>query len=370
MGYETMLFDSRKMQESLHEIAAFIEKPVKAAITFNNLGYNMELIQGKKIWDELGIPCINILMDHPYAYKEALDDSPANGIVLCVDRNHMKYLNRIYPNLWITGYFPHAGKELISARKPIAEREIDVLYAGGLSKGFIQNIIPHFSKYKDFDAKKICRMTYEELMLHPYKTLEDALEEMLLLEKVFVDDARLCELISALHFIETSAVAYYRAKAVRVLAEAGIDVTIFGVGWENCEWISLPNVHYDGKILAQEVLKKMQDAKIVLNAMTWFKGGTHYRVFNGMLQGAVAITDTSVYMKEEFCGVKSEESDKRELLMFELMEIERLPEQVKEFLAHREEMQQIADRGYEKEKIEHTWSARAVELEKDLLAYI
>ena len=44
----------------------------------------------------------------------------------------------------------------------------------------------------------------------------------------------------------------------------------------------------------------MYDSKIVLNTMTWFKDGTHDRVFNGMLAGAVAVTDSSIYMKENF----------------------------------------------------------------------
>ena len=121
LGYEVLIFDSRKMEESLGKLAQFVMQPVKAAVTFNNLGYNMELVQGKNIWDELGIPCINILMDHPFCYREALLDSPKNGIVLCVDRNHMKYVQRFYPNIATTGFLPHGGKELSGEKKTIGE---------------------------------------------------------------------------------------------------------------------------------------------------------------------------------------------------------------------------------------------------------
>lgn len=63
MGYETMVFDVGNMAQGLQALAEFAAKPVKAVITFNNLGFNMELHPGKNIWEELGIPCVNILME-------------------------------------------------------------------------------------------------------------------------------------------------------------------------------------------------------------------------------------------------------------------------------------------------------------------
>lgn len=370
LGYETMIFDVRKMEEGLAQLAAFVVEPVKAAITFNNLGFNMELREGKNIWEELQIPCINILMDHPFCYKKALEDAPANAVVLCTDRNHMKYLERFYPKIPIIGYLPHAGKEVVKEKekRAISQRSIDVLYAGNLSKSYAQNIMPDLSKYTEFDAKKICEQAYEELIRHPYKTTEQALEEALLTAGVVLEDKELRDVIADLHFIDLYAFGYYREKTVRTLVENGIHVQLYGAGWEKCSWITNPNVSYGGKIPAEEVVKKMQDTKIVLSTMTWFKDGTHDRVFNGMLQGAVAVSDTSIYMKEEFCGFKEEgTTDQRELLMFELEKVDKLPEQVQELLEHPEIAQEIADRGYEKAKRYHTWKARAEELERDLL---
>ena len=111
----------------------FIEKPVNAVVTFNNLGFNMELKKGENIWESLGIPCINILMDHPMFHKNALDAAPDNAIVICPDRNHMKFVQRFYPDIQIAGFLPHGGKEKRLQYKPIKDRHIDVLYAGGIS---------------------------------------------------------------------------------------------------------------------------------------------------------------------------------------------------------------------------------------------
>ena len=364
MGYETMLFDSSDMSGSMAKLAQFTQEPVKAVLTFNNLGYNMELVPGKNIWDELGIFCINILMDHPFCYKTALDASPRYAAVLCPDRNHMRYLQRFYPQIPVTGYLPHAGIEPEQAKKKIAERSIDVLYAGGLSREFAQNVMPDFTQYVDFDARQIADRAYELLIVNPEKTTETAIEETLLAAGIQLDETELCRLIADLHYVDLLATSYYREKTVKTLVESGVNVHLYGYGWEECSWINAPNLTYGGRVPAAEIVQKMQDAKIVLSTMTWFKDGTHDRVFNGMLAGAVAVTDSSVYMKEEF-SQKEEEIPK--LIMFELPEIDRLPDTVKCLLEDTDRMQEIAEQGSCYAREHHTWRNRARELEDDLL---
>ena len=112
--------------------------------------------------------------------------------------------------------------------------------------------------------------------------------------------------------------------------------------------------------------------------MTWFKDGTHDRVFNGMLAGAMTATDSSVYMKEEFTGCEPgspegsilDNAETAELLMFELTEIKQLPEKLEVLFSHPEAMQRIADNGRKKALAAHSWQARARELHEDLLRYL
>lgn len=369
-GYETMIFDVREMGESLRTLARFMERPVEAAVTFNNLGFNMELQPGRNIWEELKVPCINILMDHPFCYHTALASAPKNAVVLCTDRNHMNYVSRFYPHIPAAGYLPHAGKEINGYKKPIKERNTDVLYAGGLSRAFAEKTIPDLSKYADWNVRNVCEKTYWKLLEHPDKTTEAALEETLLEQGLFFEDKKLAEIIADLHFIDLYAVSYFREKTLSVLAESGIEIELYGAGWEDCGWIHRPNVRYGGRVSADEIVEKMQDAKIVLNTMTWFKDGAHDRIFNGMLQGATAVSDASVYMKEEFCGIKRPgQADERELALFELQETDSLPKQIKELLHDGALLQSIADRGYRKAKERHTWRNRAIELKTDILEH-
>lgn len=376
LDYEVMEFNTSDMQDGLNHLLQFLQKPVKAAITFNNLGYNMELIAGQNMWEQLGIPCINILMDHPFFHKAALDKSPSNGIVLCPDRNHMKYVQRFYPNIPIVGYLPHGGIELEDViKKDIKDRKIDVLYAGGISKKFIESIMPDFTQF-DFDAKAIADSAYEMLIDNPYLTTEETIENVILQKGIVMTDYQLCDVLEKLRYVDMMAVSYYREKVIHMLVEHGIQVTLFGTGWEICNWLDNPNLDYRGRVRANDILKYMQDSKIVLNTMTWFKDGTHDRVFNGMLAKAVAVTDSSVYMKEEF--------KEDELIQFELVDkcpkisptpinqigINDLPDKIQELLSNPSLMQTIADKGYEKAVKGHSWKVRARELHTDLLSQI
>lgn len=97
MGCETTVIYAAQIEEDAGRLMQFAARKVDAVITFNNLGFYLELAEGKNLWEELGIHCINILMDHPFRYHRFLLHAPANGIVLCTDKNHVEYIRRFLP---------------------------------------------------------------------------------------------------------------------------------------------------------------------------------------------------------------------------------------------------------------------------------
>ena len=105
IGLEVMIFNSQDMEGSMIKLSEFIKEPVKAVVTFNNLGFNMELIKGQNIWEQLQIPCINILMDHPFIHKKALDNAPANAVVIYPGLVPPFYNSR---HLWLFPYNNHS----------------------------------------------------------------------------------------------------------------------------------------------------------------------------------------------------------------------------------------------------------------------
>ena len=85
--------------------------------------------------------------------------------------------------------------------------------------------------------------------------------------------------------------------------------------------------------------------------------GRHDRVFNGMLAGAGVVSDSSLYLREQF-------EDHREIELFELDEIGELPVIVQDLLDNLPRAQRIADAGHKKAVRAHTWKQRAEKIEK------
>lgn len=365
MGYDSFVYDAAQQKKSKAELIELLEK--KSAekqffvVTFNNLGYNLDLNLGGEsaldkhyvnIWEHYQIPYINILMDHPFHYEKPLRRAPETAIVLCTDRNHVKYIRRFYKNIRQTDFLPHAGVELGAKHKPLAERGIDVLYAGALPIYTVANMIPDLTAIRELDAQRMAGEVLQELAKHPEKTTEQAIEEYLQANSISLSDDALQKLVVKMRFLDSYAVSFFREQAVRILVESGIRVTAYGTGWNQCNWSDNPNLIYGGKVLAPQILPLMNDAKIVLNTMTWFKAGAHDRVFNGMLAGAAVVTDDSTYMRREF-------TDGKELVMFSLKDLTALPERVCDLFGHMERTQQMADCGYLSAKENHTWKSRA-----------
>lgn len=358
-GAECLVIDAGIIDRELIRLKAFLIKEVTAVISLNNIGMHLEFEDGLNIWDQYQIPFYNILMDHPFHYKAALDRAPEQMILLCMDRNHVEYVKRFFPNIKRVAFFPHAGIELQkkdaayageSCYVPIEDRKIDVLYAGGLSRYAAEGLIPDLGSIREFDAFELVKNALEKLINNPELTTEYVIEQCLQEINFKINDKKLGETIAELRFLDALAVSFYREQAVRILAENGVTVTVFGVGWDRCEWES-PNVVYAGVTSPAQILELMNQSKIVLNTMTWFKQGAHDRIFNGMLAGAAVVSDRSEYVEEIF-------TKQKQLQLFSLDGIKELPEIVQSLLQHPRVAQDMADCGYEETRRRHMWINR------------
>ena len=355
-GYESFVYDTREQDKSKVALLALLaeRKGNASVITFNNMGYNLEW-NGVNVWEEYEVPYIDILMDHPFHFERPLREMPFTAIVLCTDRNHVKYIRRYYKNIRQVDFLPHAGVELGRKHKPLSERNIDVLYAGALPIFTVAKMIPSLDEMYGLNLQDMMQEVLRELIMYPDKTTEQAIEEYAHANRYAereLSDEELRRVVTHMRFLDSYATSFFREQAVRGLVENGIKVTAFGVGWDQCEWSNNPYLEYGGKVLAPEILPLMNDAKVVLNTMTWFKAGAHDRIFNGMLAGAAVVTDDSTYLRHE-C------TDGKELVLFKRSEVMLLPDKVCDLFGHMERTQELADRGHAFARENHTWKKRA-----------
>ena len=350
MGYETFIFPAASTQEEFttnaEKLFLFHEKGINAVITFNNRGFRMEMGQNS-LWDIWGVPCYNLLVDHPMYYYDTLNISPAQGVVVCEDRNHVHYIERFYPAVQKSFFLPAGGEELHPGhpKKLIRDRSVDVLYVGGSKH--IGN-----RTYDDITTALL-----DDMICNPHKSLERAVEDLLTKVQPDLSDAELKLMIEQYRHADLEITGLYRVEVIRTLVEAGISVSVYGEGWDQTDLIEHPNFDCHASISFAEGLALMEDSKIVLNHLSWFKDGCCERIFNAMLQKAVCVTDDSIYLKEQF-------ADGEDIVFYSLSALDKLPGLVNELLQDPERMQHIADCGYDNASTHHTWAHRAAELAK------
>ncbi|MBD5444376.1 MAG: glycosyltransferase family 1 protein [Lachnospiraceae bacterium] len=358
MGHQTFIFDLSRPWNSSQRFFKFYEKGNTVLVNFNFHGMSGEEIfldeNDRMMWDALQIPVYNIVVDHPMYYHHFLEKVPKDYHHISIDRNHERYMERFFPDINRGPFLPLAGTKLYPDKSytPAEYRRYDVTMVG--------NYTPpsHFEKYITRIDDEYTEFYYgmiDDLLAHPMKTVEEVAEEHIRREIPEVTHEELKMLMSKLTFIDLYVRFTTRGEAVRALADADIKVNVFGGGWDQLECKKPENLIVGNSLDSVGCLKKLCQSKISLNVMPWFRDGAHDRIFNSMLNGALCLTDSSIYLDEIL-------KDRENCRMYSTADIEALPDMVYGLLANPSGLQLIIDKGYELAESAHTWEHRAAQL--------
>lgn len=345
LGHSVLLFDKQHFEQSMENLFLYQKEGLDVAIVFNNSCFQMRLQSGDSLWDTWKVPCYNILVDHPMYYFDTLDTAPAYGIVACADSYHTDYIKRFYPTVKNTFFLPTAGECIKNFKdlKPYNERSIDVLFIGS------------YKYHTDYVYDAFDYQLEKELLHHPYKTFEQAVEDCLAANQQFLSDSELKFFIQKHRFVDVNTTAIFRRNIMEILIQNDIPVTVYGNGWDTLETFHHPNFLYQGLISPENGIALMEDAKIVLNHMAWFKAGTSERIYEAILQGAIALTDSSEYLLEHL-------TNRKQIVYYPLNALNTLPEIIHTLLSDTALAEEIRIQAYQEVAAKHTWKQRAENL--------
>jgi len=386
-GKEVFTFNLSKVGGSLTGLMRFIEKDNTALVCFNFHGISPgDIFQdeetGEWLWDAIHAPVYNIVVDHPYYYPGFLANVPKGYIHISIDKKHDEYMQRFYPQIKRIPFLPLAGTQLnplefihaadlaegyqevpegMSEQEyirsiltpegnlPIEARPIDIVFTGNYATP------DKFDKYKNRNGEEYAIFYQEivdDLIEHPWKTIEEAAEAHIRREIPEVTEAELKETFDHMIFIDLIVRGITRGKAVQVLVDSGLKVAVFGDGWNELKCEHPENLIDGGNIKSKECLEMIQKAKLSLNVMPWFKDGAHDRIFNTMLNGSALISDSSKYLEDIL-------KDEEDCILFSLDAIEEMPAKVKRVLEHPEALKKMVKQGYDLAHKSHLWAHRA-----------
>ena len=342
-GKKVLYFDLSR--HDFTEINQYLGKRFQAIVGFQTYLFSAKLQSGENAHDKMIGPKFNFLFDHPIWFQNQLICVPKDYCILTVDRNYASFLEKY--NQIHAAFLPPAGVERYEHGE---QPQYDIVFLGSHKSGVSLKL----SEFLKLD--KETRILWNHYLTNMKQNLEKTPEEVFFgtLDELGYT-LPIEEAMSQFHkarVLITTIAGHYRRKVIEELLKGGLQVHIFGSGWEDTGLQKYDNLILHDSIPGEESLAVFANAKIALNIMTWHKDAYTERIANAMLQKAVVLTDETRYLRENF-------TDGKDILLFRLDETRQLPHRVKELLSQPEKISQIAEMGYEKTKKEHTWEKRA-----------
>ncbi len=126
LGYKTFLFDQSTEEESAEALYKFADSFDTILVTFNFDGIHYETslfdVQGISIWNKRKIPCVNIVVDHPFYYPELFEIIPNIYYGISIDRYHGRYLKKYYPDIKRAMFLPLGGTTLYPGKSRMQQK--------------------------------------------------------------------------------------------------------------------------------------------------------------------------------------------------------------------------------------------------------
>lgn len=349
-GHETFILDLINMtrpSHSMQELMTFCERKVDAIVCFNRAGIHNDTFIN--LWDTMDACTLHILMDHPLRLHPTMEKHPRKYIQFCPDEEHVTYVKKYFPNVEHIEFLAHAGTLDDKPPIPYADKKYNIVFSATYYTP--ESMLPDLEALfpKDSSMYDIFMQIEKDLIANTEKSLIQSVLDILNVNNMPLSDNAVKTIMRNMTPIDWMVRMHYRGKAVEALVDAGLDVHVLGRGWKNHPSAGADNLHIlSDRVNLADTFDYMRDARINLNVMPWFKKGTHDRIFNTMLRHSVCLTDSSTWIDSHY-------EDTKDIVLYDLKQLDRLPEIADYWLNHPNEAQTLIEKAYEKTVANYTW---------------
>jgi hypothetical protein len=344
LGFVSLVVDMTR-EDWPATMASALGEPVQLVLSFNAIGIDTSR-SGTPLFSSVPAPFVACFMDHPVYHVDRIAVPVPSAVYGCVDRSHARFLARFFLGEKTAAFVPHGGIESPAAAP---ERDIAILFSGT----FIDPRAVE-AEWKEYPApvRGLFRDAADLWEADPALALEEAVETALARRGLWPDRSLHATIARYSLPIDTFVRAARRERFLGAIVDAGLSVDIVGDNWERSRFAQCAHVRLHPPVGYKEMLGLMQRSKLVFNVMPAFPDGSHDRVFCGLLNGAVSVSDTNAYLASEF-------RDGEDCVLYSQAALPELPERLRALLADEERRAAIAERGRTLCRQRHTWAARA-----------
>lgn len=333
-------------RHSYKDLYVYVGKRFRAIVGMQTYLFSVKMEDDSFLHDKMEAPLFHFVFDHPIRMRNHLEEMPARECVLTLDRNYVGFIETYYNHR--AKFLPPGG--CCAGWAEANRKEYGISFLGSYGEGVLKYLKEERQEDREWGHLMSRYVLY--MKKHLQETPESVFEKTLEYYGISCTKEEFLERFHRARWASLRLANHYRNKVVAILLKEGIKLHVFGDSWKRSPLWGHPGLIWHEAVTGEEALKVYARSRLSLNIMTWHKDGFTERIANAMLQRSVVVTDRTTYLEQNF-------EDEKELLMFDLAEMERLPARIKELLSDEEHCKQIAQAGYQKAAREHTWDDRA-----------
>lgn len=301
-------------------------------------------------------PFYQLIVDHPMHVHPSLKAPIKKHIVLCLDRQHKEYLEKYYPWIQKVYYMPFAGipaEEFLEKTPvlPMKERPYDILFPGTYTP------LDYCRRQMDSHGEHYCEIAAE--ILQEYQNGSTEAIDFWYQEKAESDGSFFAMKMFKARFIDRYIREWYREQVIKALLRQKIMVDVVGFRWEMYQGEGREYLRIHKPCSYTQQLAMLGQSRMVLNVQPLFQDGPHDRVINAMMNHSVSVTDSSVFLQEQFTHSK-------EIFIYDKNHPETMAEWVQDQRKNNGLLTEMEQQGYQKASSAHTWYQRV----EDFLAEV
>ena len=334
-------------EDALDDLEKYVGTSYDLLIDFNSDLPRALMDDDSFFLDHIDAPFFDVILDHPLYHHDTLKNKLKNFHVVCLDSRHRDYILKYYPHIKSVTVTPMTG-ELAFGHDVIdwdnySTRTYDIIFSGTYTDP--TRIETAINKMPDLISNNVYELI-DMMKADNSLTIEDEVDR--LAENEFYDYINSDKpLHTQIFYLADTYIRWInRTKLVQALDRCECKIHLFGGLWEELE---LKNAVLHKEIPFNLTFTIFAKSKISVNIMPGFKAGSHDRVFSAQLNGAVSLTDPTTLLINEY-------KDNKDILFFDLDNIDSVTEKINSSLKDVEGLKKIAQAGYEIASHNHTWT--------------
>lgn len=351
LGYEVDYCEFTRESDFDAVLQPYLGKSYKLMLDFNSLMPQLEEEDGTPVLDLIDGPFYNYILDHPLFHYNCLSSKAKDFHAILLDEAQEEYVKRYYPGVKSTLMMPLGATEAIGREKRSKEPDC-VLFMGSYDS---EEKLYDMIKLAPEPIQALSKKVLEHRLEAPEMTMESVFMKVLKDYGTELSEERFALFMNHMYPVDAYVRNHFRKKVIDCLVKYHIPVKIVGEGWEKYRSSDENFIKREKSVEFGLSFEKIAKEHILLNNSPFFNHGAHDRIYAGMANRCVVLSDENPYLKRTL-------KDREHLMLYSLKDENTLKDMAEELLTNHAFCKEIQEHAYQEFCRNHTWEKRVIRL--------